>query len=135
VELEVEMRLSYPMSSRNDKRLVTLSITDSVSRTVLLEANLTPDQFRDLLGASSLHPPVTAFVGNLDRVGKRMEHIAISVPSQTGDFRPDGGTPVHVQEAAERFRQHQETPEEWAPDKPRRTNDGKWQLVLRRWVA
>jgi hypothetical protein len=116
----VMISLTHPRGSNDDQRRVGLKVEDLVSSQVLVNVEMTAEQFADMMSSAATVVAGARLPQHPERLGKRM-HTA-----STPITRTDGRDPQEVAAAY--------LAEGWETVSVHQTNYGQ-QVVARRWVA
>lgn len=131
MDTKVDISLTHPSSNMDDRKVATLRVVDRVSGMLLVQVDLTPDEFMDLHRSATVWASNSAEVSDyLDRVGKRM--VVETLKWQRGEFTVVGydykAVPPEIQESIDFH-----VTSLWDTADARQTNFG-WQVVFRKWI-
>lgn len=127
------VRLEVATARSSDGGTVEVRVIDDASGTILTTTQIPPADWWLLITGGTHTTP--AFVSpHLDRIGKRMENMRVTIPTPLEDDT-DRDTARDVHKAV-----IEQLPEDWhyawdEHDKPRQTNRQTWYTIVRRWVT
>ena len=119
----VSLSLHHPSSNGGETPIVRLEVTDRASRIVVLQVELSADQFLNLMGNRTAYGPAS-WTNHVDRIGLTMQHGS--------DTRP--GSEYGNQMAADHHARLWAEVNGWTYWDAKRNNVGSWVFTGRRWV-